>query len=150
MICSVYSDKDYMTVYDRLKSLNDKTFIVQYGNEDYEPISIMNKTIEETYQIREIMEATGKHKIPDCIVTKNVFTLIVFDKDGKCDKNNLIKAVGFLKLMCDKYEVKNLIITETSFGRDFGRGKVLNLYRKYFDKPSKTNVYLTSSSKRRK
>lgn len=149
MIWLNYSDKDYMTAYESLKNLHEKTFIVQYGNETYEPVSIMNRKIEETFQIKETMESVGKHKLPDCIVAKSVFTLIVFDKEGKCNKDDLNKAIGFLKLMCDKYEVKNIIIPEASFGKDLNRGKVLNLYRKYFDK-SKTRVFLTCSSKKRR
>lgn len=137
------ANEDYKDIYQKQKEKNDKTFIVQFGNETYEPISLLNKEIENTYSIREIMENVGKHKVPDCIIAKNIFTLIVFDKDGNTSKSNIIRSISFLKLMCEKYEVRNLIVINTSFGKIFSRRQLKELYVKYFTK-TPINVYFAN------
>ena len=56
MIFNMYKDSYYQLIYNKLKEKNNSTFIVQFGSKTYEPVSLLNKEIEETYNIKETME----------------------------------------------------------------------------------------------
>lgn len=133
----------YKTVFNKLNEKNENTYIVQFGCETYEPVSTLNKEIETQFKIKETMEKVGKHKIPDCIITNKIFTLIVFDKNGKVNKTNILQSIKFLKLMCDKYKVKNLVFVNAYFGKGIIGPRGLKGAIESIFKLSAVNVYFT-------
>ena len=91
------------------------------------------------------MENVGMHKVPDCVISKNIFTLIVYDENGKLLSNSISTVIKYLRIMCDRYEVKNLVVLNNSFGKILTLRKIKSMYDIYF-KGSRVNIFFAGRS----